>query len=224
MSFFNFSRDLSKMIAIIIIGLGVAVPVWYLIGPDLGKLEITHHPKIRIDDLGLSNFNKIKNFHNECFEGPRQEDTEIFLDQHYPDYDPRVREAQAKALSQQKTVKHQDYMIGMTNAYILWHEQEPVGIFNCFPDDVIADNLMIISDVCIAKPHRGKGYGRRLMTHAIEKCATERRQVSVLIRDTEPHLIDFYKKFGFTKAEQTRDTTDMSTYFNRSLYIRKNDS
>ena len=85
--------------------------------------------------------------------------------------------------------------------FFLKANDEIVGCYALMPSPQ-NENGVEFTKMAIAKEHRGKGYGKHLMEHAIQFVTINHLQPFVLYSNTDlQNAIHIYKKYGFQEVE-----------------------
>ncbi|MBQ7938290.1 MAG: GNAT family N-acetyltransferase [Oscillospiraceae bacterium] len=97
--------------------------------------------------------------------------------------------------------------------YIYYADEIPVGIVGINPTD---------EEICllyVSPENQGKGYGTKLLSHALSLC----KNPYITVLDTNTKAIDFYLKRGFVPAEEQAENSNKKKIFERKyVYLYKN--
>ena len=97
--------------------------------------------------------------------------------------------------------------------YIYYADEIPVGIVGINPTD---------EEICllyVSPENQGKGYGTKLLNHALSLC----KNPYITVLDTNTKAIDFYLKWGFVPAEEQAENSNKKKIFERKyVYLYKN--
>ena len=97
--------------------------------------------------------------------------------------------------------------------YIYYADEIPVGIVGINPTD---------EEICllyVSPKNQGKGYGTKLLNHALSLC----KNPYITVLDTNTKAIDFYLKRGFVPAEKQPENFNKKKIFERKyVYLYKN--
>ncbi len=97
--------------------------------------------------------------------------------------------------------------------YIYYADEIPVGIVGINPTD---------EEICllyVSPENQGKGYGTKLLNHALSLC----KNPYITVLDTNTKAIDFYLKRGFVPAEEQAENSNKKKIFERKyVYLYKN--
>ena len=97
--------------------------------------------------------------------------------------------------------------------YIYYADEIPVGIIGINPTD---------EEICllyVSPENQGKGYGTKLLDHALSLC----KNPYITVLDTNTKAIDFYLKRGFVPAEEQAENSNKKKIFERKyVYLYKN--
>lgn len=83
--------------------------------------------------------------------------------------------------------------------YVAYEGKNPVGVY-CVNYDEFPDGF--IYGVVVEEKLRGKGYGRRLMTHALSVATKPTGRAILDVDSNNPAAFELYKKLGFTVTFQ----------------------
>ena len=109
--------------------------------------------------------------------------------------------AGVRALRIKVFVEEQGFALGneaCKNDYTCWHiEVKLAGQVIGTSRMVFHDGYYFMGRVAIAKEHRGKGYGRRMLEEVLAEC--KRRGYQRIKVEAQMHVVELYEKFGFVK-------------------------
>lgn len=78
--------------------------------------------------------------------------------------------------------------------YACTEDEEPVGYVNVLDLEVEAEILRI----CVAKPYRNRGMGKKLLQFVIDYCKEEKYdKIFLEVKSTNKIAIDLYERMGF---------------------------
>ena len=95
--------------------------------------------------------------------------------------------------------------------YIYYADKNPVGIVGINPDDEEICLLYILPE------EQGKGFGTKLLDHALSFC----KNPYITVLDTNTKAIDFYTKRGFFPAENQKENSEEKRIFERKYVYQK---
>jgi len=95
---------------------------------------------------------------------------------------------------------------GRGRIFVLRNDSIIIGMINLLITISTAEGgfVLVLEDLVIAAPHRGQGYGARLLEYAMDYAKRKNfLRVTLLTDRKNARLKDFYKKHGFVESTLT---------------------
>ena len=183
-----------------------------------GKLRFEHHPTLTEEHISDRDYQALIKTHQDCFEDTRKKQLAKYyieakgLDENL--VEGRVR----KDIQRARMNAHQNFRF-RKNFYTLHSGDELIGLYNCRDEDELTENSIMIYNVCLKSSMRRKGFGRKLMLHAIDKCRKPDQNLSLTVYKDDPYVVEFYKKLHFKIIEPQKEVEEGFDFFNKYLMI-----
>ena len=184
-----------------------------------------HHKKdLTIKNISEKNYSKIYTNHQQCFEEVKRKNLikyYIEKDDLKSTWDHRAVEKKVADYIERSRTESTNNFKYTNNVTIMKFKNKIIGHYSCSEENKITDQNIMISNVCLEKPMRGKGLGRKMLNNAIEYCSKKNQDLSLLVYKDDKIAINLYSKLGFIFTEPSKEIDNSFYFFNKILMIYK---
>jgi ribosomal protein S18 acetylase RimI-like enzyme len=175
------------------------------------------------DKILAMDLQKVIELHQGCFEEDRRKNLyNYYLQIKYPHSDEYFRsylKEKVEQSLQQSRLGRKSSFRQMQNVTILKKGADIIGMYNCVPETTITHGSVMIYNVCLADKMRGKGIGKNMVQHAIDRCAEPGKELALTVYKDNYATVGLYKKLKFAIATMPAEVNEDFEYFNKYLMI-----
>lgn len=185
------------------------------------KLDFSTYANLDAEAISETRYYETVYLHNECFEPDRIKYLALYLTEvKYPDASPVFRQLLEQQVANQVKLERAEKLKNFRrnqNITLAKYRDKIVGLYNCHYDDSVTQGSIMIYNVCVAKKHRGKGFGMQLMQHAINHCQEAGKRLTLTVYKDNTAAIELYKKLNFVIIPLEKQPHDDFIIFQKYL-------
>ncbi len=186
--------------------------------PDL---HLKYYENLSKNTISDADFKRTLQIHEDCFGEVRKKNMVGYWLPRLQELSPNATEESLVNKIEQKEIEvrlNKETTFRYTEkVQVLKNGNKIIGLYNCEEEDILTPNYIMIYNVCIAPPSRGKGYGKFLMENAIKQCSRTGKGLSLLIEKENLRAQKLYEKLGFRLTKPPRPFPDSFPYFNKKF-------
>ena len=175
-------------------------------------LDFTSRPNLGKDMISESDFVRLVELHNECFDPDKRKHLKDYLlTVKYPHANQQISDLVGRRVEDYVRQGHEsklEYMRETENVTWVSKNKEMLGLYNCRTDEDVTRGSVMIFNVCVAKKARGQGIGTALMNHAIANCKKPGQDLTLTVYTDNQPAIHLYKKLKFQIVSPDREPED----------------
>ena len=166
-------------------------------------------------------FQKVLSIHRESFAKNRARNIASYIQQRHPHISWADITLDRDIILKELEKKFDPQMRKVSNYRVLYRGKTPVAFYNLYPDDSFLEKAWMIYNVCVDPKWRSRGFGRKLIQHAIKEHAGRDNPLGLLIYRENDLAFRLYKKMNFQKQKISRRPKDPFSSYGKMLMVYK---